>query len=74
MEQRDLVIPWWLAGGTERCPVCLQLYAYEVQVRCVDCDGPLCPCCAVEVRLDAVARRCPGCGDEPEATLLAVEA
>ena len=54
-------VPWWAHGGSERCPVCLQLYAYEVEVRCADCDGPLCPLCAVEVTVELVARRCPDC-------------
>ena len=61
METQEPQIAWWAGGGSERCPVCLQLYAYEVQVRCTDCDGPLCPQCAVEVRLEMVARRCPEC-------------
>ena len=39
-------MPWWLAGGEETCPSCEQRYAYEVEVRCVDCDGPMCPVCA----------------------------
>ena len=55
---------WWAVGGTERCPACLQLYAYEVEVRCVDCDGPLCPLCVVEVRAEALLRRCPDCCGE----------
>ena len=61
METHEPDLPWWAAGGTERCPACLHLYAYEVQVRCVDCDGPLCPLCAVEVRVEVVSRRCPEC-------------
>jgi hypothetical protein len=36
--------PWWL-GGEERCPVCLQVYVLEMEVRCVNCDGPHCPLC-----------------------------
>lgn len=38
---------WWLSGGEEECPHCGQLYAYEVEVRCPDCDGPSCPQCLV---------------------------
>jgi len=36
--------PWWLGGG-ETCPVCLQPYILEAEVRCVGCDGPHCPLC-----------------------------
>lgn len=36
--------PWWLGGG-ERCEVCLQPYVLEMEVRCVNCDGPHCPFC-----------------------------
>jgi hypothetical protein len=54
-------LPWWVEHANERCPACLQVYAYEVQVRCVDCDGPLCPLCAVEVRLELLQHRCPDC-------------
>jgi hypothetical protein len=63
MQEQQTDLPWWLSGGTERCPMCLQLHAYEVQVRCTDCDVPLCPMCAVEVTLDVVVRRCPECRD-----------
>jgi hypothetical protein len=33
----------------EQCPSCLQLYVYELEVRCVHCDGPACQFCAVRV-------------------------
>jgi hypothetical protein len=36
--------PWWL-GGEEECPHCHQLYAYEIEVRCPECDEPSCPHC-----------------------------
>jgi hypothetical protein len=29
----------------EQCPDCLQLYAYEFELRCYDCDASLCPFC-----------------------------
>ena len=38
------VAAWWL-GGEEECPHCGQLYAYEIEFRCPDCDGPSCPHC-----------------------------
>ncbi len=40
---------WWLEGGELRCPVCLQRYALQVEVRCVECDRGTCPFCAVTV-------------------------
>jgi hypothetical protein len=56
-------LPWWAAGGSERCPRCLQLYAYEVEYRCVDCDGPLCPFCAVTASVEVRDVRCGDCVD-----------
>ena len=56
--------PWWAEGGSERCPFCEQLYFYEVEVRCVDCDRPACPhcvCCERTEHLTTVVRRCPEC-------------
>jgi hypothetical protein len=32
-----------------RCPCCLQAYAYEMEVRCVDCDGPACSLCVLDL-------------------------
>ena len=40
-------LPWWLAAGEELCPHCGQLYAYEIEFRCPDCDDPSCPNCKV---------------------------
>jgi hypothetical protein len=39
---------WWLSGD-EECPHCHQLYAYEVEVRCPECDGPSCPHCVLRI-------------------------
>jgi rubrerythrin len=39
------VVAWWLSGGEETCPHCGQLYAYEAEFRCPECDGPCCPLC-----------------------------
>lgn len=50
--------PWWLAGGEEECPHCGQLYAYELEVRCAECDGPMCPHCAVR---STSIYSCPDC-------------
>jgi hypothetical protein len=38
-------MPWWLEDGTEVCPICRQLYLYETEYRCTDCDGPMCESC-----------------------------
>lgn len=56
---------WWLAPGTEVCEQCEQRYVYEVEVRCVDCDAPLCPICAVHVRARK-AHVCASCGESDE--------
>ena len=39
------VVAWYLSDGDEECPHCGQWYAYELEVRCVDCDAPSCPNC-----------------------------
>lgn len=49
--------------GDETCPTCLQLYALEAQVRCVDCDQPFCPFCIVEVRAQPLLHRCGDCSE-----------
>lgn len=43
-------VPWYLSGGDEECPHCGQWYAFELEVRCRDCDSPSCPHC-----------KCPSC-------------
>ena len=50
----------WLSGGTERCEHCAQAYVYEMEHRCLACDGPVCPLCA---RITGgVGVHCPACG------------
>jgi hypothetical protein len=39
------IAPWWLSAGEDECPHCGQVYAYEVEFRCPDCDSPACPHC-----------------------------
>ena len=60
--------PWWLGGDAaetaEECGFCLATYAVEVEVRCVDSDGPMCPLCAVVVR-ETATFRCGECGTAP---------
>lgn len=55
--------PWWLSGGEEECPHCGQLYAYEVEVRCTDCDSPSCPHCIVT---HTEYRSCVSCASDAE--------
>ena len=55
-------LPWWLTGADEECPACGQAYAYEIEVRCVDCDAPLCPVCVTWVERRGF---CAGCHAEP---------
>jgi hypothetical protein len=43
--QVEQSVPWWLAGE-EECPHCWQLYAYELEIRCAECDEPSCPHCS----------------------------
>jgi hypothetical protein len=38
-----------MRGAQEQCTSCLQLYAYELEVRCVLCDAAACEFCAVRV-------------------------
>jgi hypothetical protein len=38
------VVAWWM-GGDEECLHCGQLYAYEIEFRCPECDSPACPYC-----------------------------
>lgn len=53
-------VAWWL-GGEEHCPHCGQEYAYELEFRCPDCDGP---CCAHCKKQHQDARHvCPECFD-----------
>lgn len=59
-------LPWWLGEGEEECPHCGQFYAVEVEVRCVDCDGPMCPHC--KVRHTEVHYVCPACVSSADRT------
>lgn len=52
--------PWWL-GGEERCDFCLERYVYEMEVRCLHCDRPVCPMCVVTIT-ERRERVCAECG------------
>lgn len=55
--------PWWLADATETCPACSQAYAYHTEIRCLDCDGPLCPVCVqMTAELEYSCPTCLDCG------------
>ena len=54
-------IAWWL-GGEENCPHCGQIYAYELEFRCPDCDAPCCAHCKKQHQEDA-RHVCPECFD-----------
>lgn len=47
-------------SGAELCRHCLQAYAFELEVACAACDGPVCPLCVVQIGFEAV-RLCPEC-------------
>ena len=49
---------WWLSGE-EDCPHCGQLYAYEIEFRCPECDSPSCPHC--RHKHSEGHHVCPGC-------------
>src|SRR4051812_44178690 len=50
--------PWWLDVGEEDCPHCDHTYSYEAELRCFECDAPICPMCVVRVQEKIV---CPNC-------------
>jgi len=41
----DVYIKQWWLTGEETCAHCGSGYAYELELRCPDCDGPTCPHC-----------------------------
>jgi len=53
------VMRWYLSGGDEECPHCGQLYAYELEFRCSDCDAPSCRQCKCRHPQDRFV--CPEC-------------
>jgi hypothetical protein len=54
---RKATRPWWLTAD-EECPHCEQGYAYEMEMRCVECDDAMCPLCATRANERLV---CPEC-------------
>lgn len=37
--------PWWLTDGDEECLSCGQLYIYEMEFRCPECEMTTCIHC-----------------------------
>jgi hypothetical protein len=52
------MVRWWLSDGDEVCLHCGQLYVYEVELRCPECDRPYCPQCKRTREHQSV---CPDC-------------
>lgn len=58
VHRKPAPVPWWFGGNDEECPHCGAGYAYEVEVRCADCDEATCALCAVRLQGRVV---CPDC-------------
>ncbi len=68
MVKQRAAMPWWLDDGTEICPACKQLYLYETQFRCSDCDGPSCgECVETSSSVTVVTVTCSACVPAKEA-------
>lgn len=52
-----VVRSWWLIAE-EECPHCEQGYAYEMEVRCAECDEAICPLCAARENHRMVCPQC----------------
>lgn len=68
MPARESILP--MQDANEQCSSCLQLYAYELQVWCIHCDGAACPFCAVRVASEWI---CVGCKEDSDAGARDVE-
>jgi len=60
------LVAWWLSDGDEECPHCGQLYVYELEFRCPDCDGAVCPHC--KKRHTKGHHVCPDCFETSDGT------
>jgi hypothetical protein len=61
ISKASAIVSWWLNDGDEECPHCGQLYIYEFEFRCPDCDSPVCPHC--KQRHAAGHHVCPECAE-----------
>ena len=50
---------WWHSSGEDNCPHCGEPYVYELEFRCVECDGPGCMHCK-ELHIEG-HHVCPSC-------------
>lgn len=41
----DSLAPWWLTEGDDECHACGQLYIYELEFFCPDCETVTCMHC-----------------------------
>ena len=55
-----------MQGGEKQCPHCFGTYVLEQEVRCLGCDGPMCPIC-VRVVLESQEMWCPDCHGDKDA-------
>lgn len=66
-EKPQGIQPWWLTDMTETCSACSQPYAYHTEIRCIVCDGPMCPICVqVTIELESSCPDCLECEDQRE--------
>jgi hypothetical protein len=53
------VLAWWQLEQSAWCPFCLQGYAWELHVACIECDRASCPLCVDRER--EAGPHCPEC-------------
>ena len=53
--------PWWIEAADLECAHCGSGYAFEREVRCIDCDSSMCPMCMIRIGARVL---CPDCGTE----------
>jgi hypothetical protein len=58
-------LAWWQLEESAWCPHCLQGYAWELHVACIECDRASCPLCID--REHVAGPHCPECAREPSA-------
>lgn len=54
-----MTLAWWQLEESAWCPFCLQGYAWELHIACIECDRESCPLCID--REHAAGRSCPEC-------------
>jgi hypothetical protein len=56
------MLAWWQLEQSAWCPFCLQGYAWELHVACIECDRASCPLCVDRER--EAGPHCPECAGE----------